>query len=306
MSTGFIFPAFISEYLGSEPEILSAFSNDFKQFLNEASSYLKIDLKSFTVNDHAFIDSELKAQYISYIFGCSVVNILENGKIQPDLISGYSMGLYACLYCGHSITFTQGLDLIGKAYDLIKENTTHLDTGMGSIVGLSKEDISELLKDNSNGVEIVTTNGEHSFLLSGLKPAILKVLEAAKNEGALNTSLLNIRSPYHIHFLDGAAQKFDDYISDKIQIKDSSFKIVSALDQRVFNSSTDIHAELVNNLNSKIDWLKTMEKMIGLNIDQFIECGAGNSLFRIGKFIKGDFKIYTMNKLDKILDPAKS
>jgi len=241
-------------------------------------------------------------EYVPSISGSSPrYSEINAGKINPDDIAGYSMGLYACLYCGGAITFKQGLDLIRKAYDLIKETTDHLDAGMGSIVGLSREDINGLIKDNKSDVQIVNKNGTHSFLLSGIKSAIINVLDTAKNEGALHTAMLNVKSPYHTRLLNQASVMFDKFIVENIQIKDSSFKIVSALDQRIFQSASEIQNELVNNLNSNIDWLETMEKMIGFGVNQFVECGAGNSLFRIGKFIKGDFKIYTMNKLDKII-----
>jgi len=306
MSTGFIFPAFISEYLGDEPKILGAYSEDFSQYLNEASLHLSIDLNSFSVDNMIFIDNELNAQYISYIFGCSLSNILKYRLIDPSYIAGYSMGLYACLYCGEAITFKQGLDLIRKAYDLIKETTDHLEAGMGSIVGLSRKDINELIKDNISDVQIVNKNGTHSFLLSGIKPAIIRILEVAKADGALHTAMLNVKSPYHTRLLDQASVIFAKFITENIQIEDSSYKIISTLDRRTFQSASEIQKELVDNLNSNIDWLETMEKMIGSGINQFIECGAGNSLFRIGKFIKGDFKIYTVNNLDKIISDSNS
>jgi len=300
MSTGFIFPAFISEYIGNEPEILQSYSDDFGRYLAEASEFLNLDLKSFSVDNKLYINNEIYAQYISYIFGCSMADILEKKNLVPTFISGYSMGLYACLYCGCSISFTQGLELIRKAYDLIKETTDHLDTGMGSIVGLSLDDINGLLPNN-NEVQVVNKNGTHSFLVSGIKSSISTLLDAAKNEGALHTSMLNVKSPYHTRLLDQASGMFNKFITKNIKIKNSDYKIVSALDQKIIQSEKEIHEELVDNLNSNIDWLKTMDLMIGNGITQFVECGAGNSLYRIGKFMKGDFKIYPMNKLNKIL-----
>jgi len=40
--------------------------------------------------------------------------------------------------------------------------------------------------------------------------------------------------------------------------------------------------------------------MLDLNVSRFIECGAGTSLHKIGKFIKGDFKIYPVSSLDQL------
>ncbi|MCH7516085.1 MAG: hypothetical protein IIB08_02980 [Bacteroidetes bacterium] len=67
-------------------------------------------------------------------------------------------------------------------------------------------------------------------------------------------------------------------------------------------TADDVKNELVRNLNTRINWLKTMGKMLSLNINTFVECGAGKSLYKIGKFIEGDFKIYSLNKLDEFVN----
>ena len=45
-----------------------------------------------------------------------------------------------------------------------------------------------------------------------------------------------------------------------------------------------------------------MNKLISLKLNTFFECGPGKSLFKIGKFIDGDFKIHTIKNIDKILN----
>ena len=76
---------------------------------------------------------------MSYIFSCAVSDLLKSKQVYPDYISGYSMGIYAALYCGQSVTFTEGLDLIKKAFELIKLTTQEMDTGMASIVGVYRD-----------------------------------------------------------------------------------------------------------------------------------------------------------------------
>jgi [acyl-carrier-protein] S-malonyltransferase len=298
MSTGFIFPAFVSEYSGNEPEILRRYSDDFDVLLKKASVHLGIDLTTFDIFHNNFQDHELNTQFISYIFSCAVSNLLKSKQTVPEYISGYSMGLYAALYCGQAITFTEGLDLIRKAFDLMKESTKKIDTSMGSIVGLSKEDILGLIADKE-GVILANTNGTYTFMVSGIKSEILEVLVNAKKEGALHASLMNVTCPYHTSLLGKASVKFRDYILQQIIVKYSAIPIVSGIDQRIFSDRDEIIRELTANMDTQINWLKTMEKMLELNISRFVECGAGTSLYKIGKFIKGDFKIYPVSLLDR-------
>jgi [acyl-carrier-protein] S-malonyltransferase len=298
MLTSFIFPAFVSEYSGQETYVLRRYSDDFDVLLEKASLHLGTDLTTFDILHNNFQDHEMNTQFMSYIFNCTVSNILKSKKIKPDYISGYSMGLYAGLYCGQSIAFTEGLDMVRKAFELIQDSIKHIGSGMGSIIGLSKQDILELI-DDKKGVTLVNSNGTYSYMISGIKAEIVETLALAKTEGALHASLLNVTCPYHTGLIDNAAKKFRDFILKQIPVKDSDFKIVSGIDQRVFSERDEIIKELTANLNSEINWLKTMQKMLGLGVGRFVECGAGTSLYKIGKFIKGNYKIFPIGSLDR-------
>jgi [acyl-carrier-protein] S-malonyltransferase len=300
MLTSFIFPAFVSEYSGNEPEVLSRYSDDFDVLLHKSSNHLEIDLTAFDILHNSFQDHELNTQFISYIFSCAVSDILKSKNVNPQFISGYSMGLYGSLYCGQSVSFTEGLDLIRKAFELIKSTTVEIETGMGSIVGLSREDILKLI-EGKDGVNLANTNGNYSYMISGIKPEIIEVLNLAKHEGALHAAMMNVTCPYHTSLLNDASEKFRDYVLQQINLKDSTYKIVSGIDQRIFSAREEIIRELSANMNTEINWLKTMEKMQELNVSRFAECGAGTSLYKIGKFIKGDFKIYPVISLDRFL-----
>ena len=135
-------------------------------------------------------------------------------------------------------------------------------------------------------------------MISGLKPEINEVINLAKQEGALHAAMMNVTCPYHTTLLNEASEKLRDYILQQITLKDSSYKIVSGIDQRIISAREEIIRELSANMNTEINWLKTMEKMLELNVGRFVECGAGTSLHKIGKFIKGDFKIYPVGSFE--------
>ncbi len=68
MKTAFIFPAFISEYIGNETHILETFTSNFNLYLQEASKITADDFEQFSQEDPAYTEDELRSQIISYIF----------------------------------------------------------------------------------------------------------------------------------------------------------------------------------------------------------------------------------------------
>lgn len=301
MKTAWIFPAFISEYIGSEDQVLSLLSSDFDRLLKRAAEVTQTDLNSFQIETNDFLAEENKNQYISYVFSCAVVNILKKRGLKPDLLSGLSMGIYAALYAGNSISYEDGLHCIKEAYELSVNRLNQYDFGMGAIIGLTHEELDNIVLSISKDVNIVNTNGLHSFVISGISSDVEQVALKARTEGAFHSGLLDVSCPYHSKFMKDVASEFHAYVNE-LSIETSEIPLVSLIDQSIFRYREEIAHELARNLDSEINWYRTMKTMIELGIETFIECGAGKSLYKMGKFIEGDFRILPINKLPGYLN----
>ncbi len=301
MTTAWLFPAFISEYIGNEDQTLSLLSSDFNALLKRAAEVTQTNLDSFQIGTHDFLAEEHKNQYISYVFSCAVVNILKRRGLKPDILSGLSMGLYAALYAGNAISFEDGLWCIKKAYNLSVTRLNHYDFGMGAIIGLTNEELDNIVLSISHDVDIVNTNGLHSYVISGISSDVKQVALKARLEGAFHSGLLDVSCPYHSKFMRGVASEFYEYVSE-LSIETSEIPLVSPIDQSTFRFKEEIAHELARNLDSEINWYRTMQTMIEMGIQTFIECGAGKSLYKMGKFIEGDFSIFSINKLPGYLN----
>jgi [acyl-carrier-protein] S-malonyltransferase len=302
MKVAFIFPAFVSEYIGNEVQILNGLSNIFRENLKKASITSGVDFESFHLKDRAFTEDELRVQIISYLFSCSLSDELIARGIKPDILAGNSMGLYAALYTGGVIHFNEGIHLIIQAYNISKSVVGDIDSGMGSIIGLTEEEINEIINKHHLEAEIANTNSAHSHLVTGRMEAINSLLELARNTGALHVSLLNVKTPYHSLLLKGTYESFNQYISGQVQLRKSKYPIISSIDQRLMESPDNIQKELTENLSGKINWMASFESMLQLGVKQFIECGAGNSLKKISRFQSGNFTVYPMNKMVQLFN----
>ena len=300
MNTAFIFPAFISEYLGNEIQILDSFSSRFQQNLTTASKITGIDFERFSIENKLYTEDELSSQIISYVFSCSLSDVLIYRGLKPDILAGYSMGLYAALYTGGVIDFEEGIRLIVKAFKISKSVINGIDSGMGSVIGLTRKEIDEIIVAHNLEAEIANSNSIHSHLITGQLKAVNRLLDIARETGALNVSLLNVKTPYHSQLLKETRGEFQQFITNHIKLKKSNYPIISSIDQRMLESPNEINTELTNNLSECINWMASFNKLLNLGITQFIECGAGKSLQRISRFIPGDFKVYPINKVENI------
>jgi [acyl-carrier-protein] S-malonyltransferase len=294
-----VFPAFGCKYLGNEKRILDRMSSDLGELTARAVKTVDFSadmLDSFPLGD---FPDELQSQYAAYLYGCAVSNVLKRSGVYTDYAAGYSMGLYAALYHAESITFEQGLECIRVAYELIRSDASRVDTGMGLVSGLERRDVEELISQ-SGELEIINANNRHSFMVAGYERPVREFLAAARSQGALHVQYLEFRSPYHSRFMNEAAGRFREYCS-KIQVYDPLYRIVSTVDRRVITTWDEVTDDLAANINHPIDWHETMVMMIGAGVDSFIECGPGRSLYRMAKFVDGNFTVYYLHILNDLL-----
>ncbi len=289
--------------MGSEEQLLALFDNNFIDLLENASNFLETDLTGFDFQKNNFLNDELKSQYISYLFSCSVADILKTKKVNSSFVSGYSMGIYAALYYCGSVSFNDGLSMVRGAWDVISAAAGDGSYGMGMIIGLEESDLLKLI-GNAPDVEICNQNNKHTFIISGSLNGVKSVLTSAANEGAMRANAIAVSKPYHSQFLIGTAPEFMRLI-EKISFRPPLFKYISAIDQKIIETHDDLRNEVIRNLSSRMNWLKTMSFLTGQGTEIFFECGAGDGLTRNARFIEGSFKSFSVAKFDKFLETVK-
>jgi [acyl-carrier-protein] S-malonyltransferase len=287
--SAFIFPAFINEYPENPFGGLEELHIRFENLLEQSSALVDPNLAEFDFASNHFLWDELKTQYLTYIYSCSVADILGKRKIVPALSAGYSMGIYAAIVHAQVVTFEDGLFLIKNAYETIKNTVQDKKYGMCSIIGLSRTDIESLIHLLNLPVEITNQNSDFAFVLSGLYKDMLILLNEAIAEGALHTHLLNVTLPYHSEFLKETKNPFNDFVGT-IRFADPRTKIISLVDQKILQDPIDIREEIIKNLFTPLNWYQTQSHLIRSGVNCFVECGPGKNLVKNSKFIEGDYK----------------
>jgi [acyl-carrier-protein] S-malonyltransferase len=290
-NSAFIFPAFINEYPENPFGGLQELDDRFQFLFEKATSLVDPDLDEFDFVSTHYLWDELKTQYLTYIYSCAVADVLNKKRIIPAYSAGYSMGIYAALVHAQVVTFSEGLLLIKAAYESIRNVVQDKKYGMCSIIGLSRNDINDLIHSLDLHIEITNQNSEYAFVLSGLIEDIVNLLKIATAEGALHTHMLNVSLPYHSAFLRETKNEFREFI-ETIQFANPQTKIISLVDQHILQNPMDIKNEVIQNLFSPLNWYQTQSELIRSGVNLFVECGPGKNLVKNAKFIDGDYKFF--------------
>ena len=163
-----------------------------------------------------FIDDTLDTQKLSYVVNCATCDLYKIRQIRMDCVVGYSMGIYAALYCGGHYTFETGLRILEKAFELISTYcaSTPYDYKMGLILGLTESEIRELLfSDVGEGIDIAVYNGKRGFVIAGIREKVQACLKKAQSSGALGVKAIHTHHPYHTPLLNETFPPFSRYLN---------------------------------------------------------------------------------------------
>ena len=197
-------------------------------------------------------------------------------------LAGHSLGEYAALYFANSLNFEGMLKVVkfrGEAMSIVSDPAKYM---MYAI--LKKED---QIIDNSifgNGVYLANLNSDKQVVICGLKDE----LESFKEKNALGKYIpLNVSAPFHSELMIESSNLFKNRISD-IVFNDVETDVIS--NHMLINykniSKTEYSNQLKVQIHSPVMWSNTIQKIISMNVDNFIEIGPKKTLLN---FIPRDF-----------------
>lgn len=247
--------------------------------------------------------SELYNQMVIYTISCSICDFYKRKNIFPTAVSGYSLGIYSSLYAAESYDFETGLYIIVETFNLVKQfyDDTGLEFGMGAIVGLTRQEIMDLVFGKVKGfLEIACLNGHRSFVIVGERSSVTKSLELAQKIGALRTVRINTGFGYHTSLLKKTIERLYTFL-DQCTICEPRCKILSPLHFGLVSKDA-IPREIVKSLYSPVHWDSLMNAMIDIyDIREGYEVGPGESLAKMARYINQNFMVYPFsgNQYDK-------
>lgn len=176
-----------------------------------------LDSKSlYHSGSSADTSDSLSSQKLSYVVNCAICDLFKNSGIRMDYVVGYSMGIYAALYCGGICEFEDGLNILEKAFELIRSHckSTSFAYEMAVVLGLTESEIHELLfSDVGESVEIAVFNGKRSAVIAGVREKIQACFQKAQSSGALSVKRIDTHYPYHTTLLKNIYLPFTQYLT---------------------------------------------------------------------------------------------
>jgi [acyl-carrier-protein] S-malonyltransferase len=234
------------------------------------------------------------------ILGARLSTLMFEGPVEeltPMAAAGHSLGEFTALVAAGSLSFPDTLRLVRERGRVMAEAGTARPGGMAAVLGLDEEALTAVCEEASaNGViNVANANCPGQIVISGEVPALEVAMEMAKAAGAKRVARLPVSIASHSPLMAEVSAQLKE-ITAGLPFVAPAFPIVGNVSAAPVQTVNDIHAELEHHVERPVNWTGSVQTMVGLGADTFVELGAGTVLAGLIKRI--DRNVRTIGTAD--------
>lgn len=298
--TAIVFPGQGAQKVGMAKDLYQV-NKDATSILELAQTTVDFDLLEtmFTDKEEKLGETE-NTQPALLTHSISLLKALNH--IDADYTMGHSLGEYSSLVAAGVLKFEDAVKIVRKRGELMTQAFPNGVGSMAAVLGLSYEEVNEICKEISFGdqlIEPANINAPGQIVVSGHKALIDKLTKEGKSLGAKRVIPLAVSGPFHSSMMQVIEENFASFI-DQFTWNDAQFPIVQNYNAHGETKAETIKQNMVKQLYSPVQFIKSTEWLIDQGVDHFIEIGPGKVLSGLIKKINRDVKITSIQTLEDV------
>jgi [acyl-carrier-protein] S-malonyltransferase len=289
-----VFPGQGTQYPGMGKSLYAEFAG-FRDVFDRASSLLGIDMRRLCFEGtKEMLDLTVNTQIAVLTFNIALYSIFtEKAAIHPVVMAGHSLGEYCALYAAGAVDFDDVFPLVQARARYHQEALPAGIGAMGAIIGMNDETVQSICAQVNNDREQVTLviyNAPEQVVVSGHSGAVEKVMQAAKEKGAMKAVRLPISAPCHCNLLASAADRLAENLA-RVSFRNCTIPVIPNCDPNIFYTPENARELLLKQIVAPVKWRQTVEKMATLGVEKIIEIGPKRTLCGLIKRINNEIAL---------------
>ncbi len=243
----------------------------YKRLLSVGYDYLnRLSYKYRDTSDEEM--NTVRAWIKRYVLDYSLFKYIDK-KYKYDEVAAYSIGLITSLACLESISFEDGLKLVGESY-FYSKGYNNDEMLMLFEIGINKDNINELIVSNrmEGKVFIAANISENYVLLSGIKKEVRELAKIIRDNGALKVSIIQTPTAFHTDLAKPGIEILNKLVYS-MNVRDSKTPICSMYSKKYIFKAEDLKKELCINIYRKMDVNGCFKKFLEDDKFNFVEVG---------------------------------
>lgn len=267
----------------------------------QANTLLGFDLAALCFNgpDEALRETE-NAQVALFVTSIAAWRCLHAVcSPTPDAVAGHSVCEYAALVAAEVLTFEDGVKLVRRRGELMRDAAKRMAGTMAAVLGLDAETMRQACQEaKAAGAGVVTVaniNGAGQIVISGETDAVKAAGEIAKQKGAKRVIPLAVSGGFHSPLMMTAGDALFHDLA-RTPLRKPTIPIVSNVSAQFVELPSDVTTGLTLQVSGSVRWEESMQLLLREGFDTFVELGSGDVLSGLIRRI--DSSVRVMNVQD--------
>ncbi|WP_226578677.1 ACP S-malonyltransferase [Halobacillus litoralis] len=296
----YVFPGQGSQEVGMGKSMYEAYPS-VKELFDKADEALGYSLTNLMFNGPSEeLTKTENAQPALLLNSAAIQLVLQEEGVKPSMTAGHSLGEYSALVAAGALEPMEAVQLVHVRGKLMEEAYPTGKGTMSAVLGLSQEDIEEVLRDfdGDNAVDLANINCPGQIVISGTKEGVEKASEVLSEKGAKRVLPLNVSGPFHSRLMKPASDDFADHLGNTT-INDAEVPVYANVTAAPVTEAETIEKLLVEQLYSPVRFQQILEAFAE-EVDAIVEVGQGKVLSGLVRKVKRRMKTFSVQDPDSL------
>jgi [acyl-carrier-protein] S-malonyltransferase len=203
------------------------------------------------------------------IFTASVLAWQELSHEQFDCYLGHSVGEYAALVAGGSMTFDQALCVVQVRGAAMEKAALEANGGMAAVIDLTLDEAEAIAE--ATGTIVANDNSPQQVVLAGSDEALVEAASQTRARGG-RAVRLDVTGPFHTPQVVAAAPLLRDAL-EHISIRSPRVPVISNVSAAAYRAPGEIRKLLLDQLTSRVRFREALENLWLNGVNDFHDFG---------------------------------